>query len=462
MNGEVFTPKEIIKFILDKTFNPIEMDYILEPGCGDGRFIVAIMERIIERLNGDCELINNKISKIYGIELDHKNYLDTQKNIEFFLSNYSFIQSRPNILNEDALMSDVHNDIEWSYIVGNPPYIRIHNLDADYLATLQKKYAYLRSGMVDLYYAFFELHKNLKNDGVLCFITPSSYLYNKSGELLFSDLYSQKLLNNIVDFTSEKMFENASTYTCITTINKNSQELVYQKSDENFNVNYEQIIEFESENTNFIDLIQIGGERLSVFKDKYRVKTGFATLSDKIFVITNFSDNGETITFVKNKREYTIEKNITKKCIKASKHNGDYHRVIFPYRNVNGVNLPMTEEELREDYPLVFNYMNDYKVELLKRDKGKIEQDKWFLWGRTQGINNTCGSKVIISPIYFTNPFFYVDEDVLVYSGYYIITERFDEIFTDTDFINSLNFVSKPMAHGWKSLQKKILDNVYL
>ena len=69
----------------------------------------------------------------------------------------------------------------------------------------------------------------------------------------------------------------------------------------------------------------------------------------------------------------------------------------------------MTEGELRDNYPLAFNYMFEYKDKLMLRDKGKIPEDKWFLWGRTQGINKTYGSKVVISPIYLSNPFIYFD-----------------------------------------------------
>ena len=158
-NGEVFTPNEIIDFMLNKTYNPKTMDYILEPGCGDGRFIISIIKRIIEEFHDDNEIIDDKISKIYGIELDSKNYLETLHNIEFFLSNYPLIRSRPIILNEDALLREIHDSIKWSYIVGNPPYIRIHNLNSDYLNILQDKYDYLKNGMVDLYVLLIALMK---------------------------------------------------------------------------------------------------------------------------------------------------------------------------------------------------------------------------------------------------------------------------------------------------------------
>ena len=109
-----------------------------------------------------------------------------------------------------------------------------------------------------------------------------------------------------------------------------------------------------------------------------------------------------------------------------------------------------------------YEYLKNNKKILLSRDKGKIDEKKWFLWGRTQCINNNEGPKIIISPMFSNSPFLYVNEDVLVYSGYFIISETFDEIFKSHEFIENLKNISKPMANGWKSLQKKIIDEVFI
>ena len=126
------------------------------------------------------------------------------------------------------------------------------------------------------------------------------------------------------------------------------------------------------------------------------------------------------------------------------------------YFDIEDYGWGKTEDDFLNLYPLAYNYMSIHKTQLMLRDKGKISEEKWFLWGRTQGINNTDGSKIIISPIYLNNPFTYINQNVLVYSGYYIISESYNELFNDPNFIKSLNFISKPMALGWKSLQKKI------
>ena len=460
-NGEVFTPENVINYMVENNYLPNEMEYVLEPGCGDGRFIIKIIKEIVKYYKNDFEIINEKINKIYGIELDVENYNKTITNIKNFLINYPLITESPKIINGDALL-DLPNNIEWSFIVGNPPYIRIHNLPKSYLTTLQKNYIYLQKGMVDLYYGFFELHKKLSKNGVLCFITPSSYLYNSSGQFLVNDLYKHRLFKKIEDFESTKMFDDASTYTCVTTLSKKNPHFNYQIVDSEFRIQENTKVSYDKDCFSLSRIKQKSGSKDKLFSTKYKVRTGFATLADKVFIINEYQDNGETIGFQKNGVVHNIEKDITKKCVKASKYNGNFNLVIFPYKNVDGKNIPLTEIELRNDFPLGYSYLLGNQQKLLSRDKGKIDKDKWYLWGRTQGINNTKGSKIIISPMFITTPFTFINEDVLVYSGYYIITESYDDLFTNLNFIDSLKSISKPMAQGWKSIQKKIIDEVII
>jgi tRNA1(Val) A37 N6-methylase TrmN6 len=459
-NGEVFTPQNVIDYMLKMTYQPDKMEYILEPGCGDGRFIISIIKKLIEFYEEDFNVINSKISKIYGIELDLINFEKSIQNINIFLEDYPEIIQRPNIKHCDALLNDVINSIKFCYIIGNPPYVRIHNLKDDYKEKLKQEYDFLRTGMVDLYYGFFELYKKcLKEDGVLCYITPNSFLYNNSADKMLQKFYSEKMIHSIFDFKSEKMFKNASTYTCITTLKKNSDCIKYNRIDKDFILYDEIMIEYEKTTLNFLGEIQTnhdGGK----FAELFKIKTGIATLADKVFIIDKCEINDGLLSFSKGVKNYAIEESITKKCVKASKFNGGFHRIIFPYKKVNGKNIPITEDELIEKYPNAYLYLNDNKDKLLARDKGKIDKSKWFLWGRTQGINNADGKKIIISPLYSETPFIYIEENVIVYSGYYILSNDYPEIFKSQNFLNSLKKISKSISGGWYSLQKKILENV--
>jgi adenine-specific DNA-methyltransferase len=461
-NGEVFTPNNVITFMLDLSYDITTMEYILEPGCGDGRFIIEIIKRIIFNFGTDVNTINNRISKIYGIELDENNFNQLVINVERFLSDYPSITERPVIIHSDALINDVINEVKFDYIIGNPPYIRIHNLKEEYKELLKKDFEFLRVGMVDIYYAFFELYRKcLKDSGVLCYISPNSFLYNNSADKMLQTLYSEQMIEKILDFKSEKMFKDASTYTCITVLKKNSENIKYCKIDKDFIIETETIINYGKPTLNFLGEIQTNQNGVK-FSELFKIKTGIATLADKVFIIDSFNINNGLISFTKQNITYEIEESITKKCVKASKYKDVFYRIIYPYKNINGKNIPITEDELVENYPLTYSYLNDNKEKLLGRDKGKFDKTKWFLWGRTQGINNSDGSKIIISPLYFNNPFIYINENVIVYSGYYILSNEYPELFESDVFLNSLKSVSKSVGDGWYSLQKKILENVLI
>lgn len=61
--GEVFTPSATVKAMLDmfpnKVWNPHPSTTFFEPSCGDGNFLVAILERKLERIATDFE--NHKL-----------------------------------------------------------------------------------------------------------------------------------------------------------------------------------------------------------------------------------------------------------------------------------------------------------------------------------------------------------------------------------------------------------------
>jgi adenine-specific DNA-methyltransferase len=233
----------------------------------------------------------------------------------------------------------------------------------------------------------------------------------------------------------------------------------YYKIDKNFKSRDEIIIEYGKPSLNFLNEIQTN-QNGTKFSELFKIKTGIATLADKVFIIDDFEINDELIVFTKKNVEYVVEESITKKCVKASKYSDEYYRIIFPYKKVEGKNIAITEEELFENFPNAYSYLNNNKEKLLSRDKGKIEESKWFLWGRSQGINNSDGKKIIISPLYLNNPFIYVDENVVVYSGYYILSDDYPKLFESEVFLNSLKKISKSVGNGWFSLQKKILENV--
>ena len=86
---------------------------------------------------------------------------------------------------------------------------------------------------------------------------------------------------------------------------------------------------------NFLGEIQTNQNGVK-FSELFKIKTGIATLADKVFIIDSYNINNGLISFTKQNIAYEIEESITKKCVKASKYKDVFYRIIYPYKNING------------------------------------------------------------------------------------------------------------------------------
>ena len=126
-HGEVFTPDFIINDMLNLVQHEAERidSRFLEPACGDGNFLIKILERKLEiverkykRNQFDYE-INSliAISSIYGIELLDDNVLEARKRLyNLFLEKYRKIYK--NKINQ-LLLDNIKFIIEKNIVQGD-------------------------------------------------------------------------------------------------------------------------------------------------------------------------------------------------------------------------------------------------------------------------------------------------------------------------------------------------------
>lgn len=104
------------------------------------------------------------------------------------------------------------------YVVGNPPYVRVHNLVDNYQSI--KQLHFTQCGMTDMYLAFYEIgFQMLRSGGKLCYITPSSWINSVAGGQLRQYIRANKNLVKLVDLEHFQPFE-ATTYTMIALFEK--------------------------------------------------------------------------------------------------------------------------------------------------------------------------------------------------------------------------------------------------
>lgn len=482
--GQVFTPDWVVNEILDLV-NYYDAEiltrYILEPACGDGAFLKEIVKRYI-KVGKSKNLTNEEITiglekHIYGIELDKIEYEKCIYNLNNIVNQLLGVHNiKWNIFNENALYQYNKYKSTFDYIVGNPPYIRIHNLDLITRDFIKENFSY-SEGTIDIYLTFFEMaFYMLKTVGKIGYISPNSYLHNSSYNKFRDFLKQKKGIHTLIDFKANKIFKGYSTYTAISIIEFNTtrnsfiyKELVGEKIK---TVNNIQFNELDSKDWSFTDktnenfLKNLNSDKNTFISELFNVQYGFATLRDKIFIgrISVIENNNDLVSF----NEHLIEKKILMNCLKGSTFKGKFDensKIIFPYKKVSNRYKVIPEDEMKKDYPYCYKYFLSNKEDLMARDldKGAI----WYEYGRSQGVQSMHNEKIVLSTLMNGKISFYrVPADVLMYSGIFITKKNpltdwslLENMLVSEEFYQFIRITGKDFSGGYKSITSKQIKN---
>ncbi|MDI6803432.1 MAG: N-6 DNA methylase [Bacteroidota bacterium] len=97
-------------------------------------------------------------------------------------------------------------------VIGNPPYVRIHELENNSKDYYRKNYS-SANNQFDLYQLFYEKGLTLLNEnGKLGFITSNKFCITNYGKALREIIFKKSLIEQVVDCSSSNVFGNVSTY----------------------------------------------------------------------------------------------------------------------------------------------------------------------------------------------------------------------------------------------------------
>lgn len=379
--GVIYTPLAIVEFMIENS-NPEREWTIVEPSCGHGMFVFAILNFMKNKysFNGE-QLFSWFTEKLKAYDIEEQTVADLKeilslyfkKEFNLILNNEEFI----NIIAQDGLFNgNEHFDL----CIGNPPYIRTKNIEKNYLTTLRQTYKSCEKGNIDIYYAFIE--KYVEQCNKVCFITPNSFISNISGSKTKEILFPY--LELLIDFKEKLIFKDARTYTCIFKTNKTklNEQLLYSNS-----------IEEKTHEKNTIDILKTKTKK----QNDHEVLSGIATLCDSAYLVKRvdnkyYADNSGIL--------YEIEEELIAPYLKLTKQQVNDINVgymLFPYHKDNKI---IKEKEMEDKYPLTYTYLLSVKNEkLLKRDKGKtLKYESWYAYGRKQGFYNIVDDKALIVP----------------------------------------------------------------
>jgi hypothetical protein len=189
--GEVFTPSELVREMLDKIPSDVwenPESKFLDPCMGKGTFIVEIVKRLIDIYGYSKE---DAISRVYGYDtcVKYVNHLKRGGLVNVFHKDF---------LNEEIIM-------KFDVVIGNPPYQEN--------SSKGKSKGGGRGGDKNLYSKFIKKSDELlKQDGFLMFLTPPAIFSpkNKNKEVIFNP--NNNLV--LVKIFDENPFPNVSTNVC--------------------------------------------------------------------------------------------------------------------------------------------------------------------------------------------------------------------------------------------------------
>lgn len=468
--GQVFTPTDIVTMILDSvryTGKSVLTKTIMEPSFGKGAFLIEIVSRIIHegRAEGKSE---NEIKEIiekcvYGIEKDEDLYREAIQKLNKLLMAYDIpLPSWSNLINGDTLLVYDNYIGKMDICIGNPPYVRIHNIEKQYRDVV-KNFTFA-DGTTDLYIIFYEIGIQMlkEESGRLAYITPNSFLRNTSQKKFRNYLVNEGLLDAIYDFKDSKIFD-ADTYTCICVIDKNAEritkDVVEYREYNMYEMTLNNTIKYEYFRNQLQDstwnlsseedilYLQQNAKRHIKIKSIATVQNGIATNRDSVYVGKAWLDKDCTEPYMgkhtdKKKIVYfnghKVESTILHRCVKASKYDGEISNtyILYPYQSKSKNKLlkksdgsevatsyvAYTESEMQSKFPNAYTYLQEHWGNLETRDMDANAD--WFVFGRSQGLANSGYKKIVFKHVICkssdTIEVHIVGDDIIVYSGIYI------------------------------------------
>jgi type I restriction-modification system DNA methylase subunit len=269
--GIFYTPEFITKYLIENVVGRFLADHpdkletvkILDPACGSGAFLnqahtylmneyrTRTEQKLLQKTGkggvhqldfSDINLAESNrailLNNLFGVDLNQESveitklslWLKTARASEPLQNLDKNIRCGNSIVDDPMYagakafnwqneFKDILSDGGFDVIIGNPPYVR-QELIKDIKPYLEKQYR-VYTGVSDLYVYFFEKAMSLlKENGYFAFIVSNKFLRAGYGQKLTQYLQQNFTILNLIDFGDLQIFEGATTYPCIITLQK--------------------------------------------------------------------------------------------------------------------------------------------------------------------------------------------------------------------------------------------------
>ena len=364
---------------------------VVDPACGSGAFLTACFRYLLNehkwiqkelRKSGAGLFEHHDIDKqiieknLFGVDINGASvgiaklslWLQTAKR-DRPLSNLMGNVKSANSLTVDwaELFPEIMANGGFDVVVGNPPYVRQESIKE--LKPQLKEIYTVYTGTADLFVYFYELAQNiLKTDGMNGFICSNKFFRAKYGQNLREMIVTKTTIKAIVDFSSVKVFEDATVDSAITILQKGFQK------DNHFSVSfkdYKHFFRMQQSDLNKEGFTFVSPDELYLKKKIERIGT---PLSEWDISINSGIKTGFNEAFI-------IDGAKKDELIKLDRKNAEIIKPLLRGRDIKKYEINFADKWLInvhnnppvniEEYPIIKEHLDKYYEKLEKRtDKG--------------------------------------------------------------------------------------------
>lgn len=351
----------------------------------------------------------------------------------------------------------LEKDEGFNAIVGNPPYVRIQNFvkyspeEIEYYRSTFSPYTYSKKDLFDKYYLFIERAINLLCEGGrVGYIVPHKFFIVKGGKKLRGFITDTTSLDRIIHFGVTQLFPNRSTYTAIVVLVREAKEkLEFSRIDNLSSIDVFEttpIIAYDNSGFGSAPWVFVSETAAKLFhriistgtvalKSVAEIPVGLQTSADPIFIFTPTKEDATHFYFIKENKEYKVEKAICKSSLYDVSFNSfdtvsANGQMIFPYEIDGDTAAVVSEADFQNNYPDCWAYLTLFKDKLEKRSINGNEP-KWYQYGRNQSLTKFHNTEKIVFPVLSQKPSYIIDNTNFQFTGggngpYYSITSNSD------------------------------------
>ncbi|MBF4989454.1 N-6 DNA methylase [Methylophilus sp. 14] len=211
-DGATYTPVLFANFVAEQILKIAELPKdetirILDPACGDGALLDALINQLPLSFRGRIEVV--------GFDTDQEAIKTASQRLEYTFPDVNVRLERKDFLDyvlklgsPEDLFIDNRTQERFHLVIANPPYVRTQIMGAKQAQQLAQRFGL--SGRVDLYYPFLlGISQVLAENGVAGVITSNRFMTTKSGQAVRREMLSRFRIVQVWDLGDTKLFDAA-------------------------------------------------------------------------------------------------------------------------------------------------------------------------------------------------------------------------------------------------------------